>query len=41
MESFPRDVEGAEDSIFPFWMEKKERERDGSVPTFLEAPLHQ
>ena len=27
MESFPRDVEGAEDSIFPFRMEKKERER--------------
>ena len=26
MESFPRDVEGAEDSIFPFRMEKKERE---------------
>ena len=25
MESFPRDVEGAEDSIFPFRMEKKER----------------
>ena len=28
MESFPRDVEGAEDSIFPFRMEKKERERE-------------
>ena len=27
VESFPRDVEGAEDSIFPFRMEKKERER--------------
>ena len=32
MESFPGDVEGAEDSIFPFRMEKRER---GSRSYFL------